>query len=174
MNTRFLLQALLVLAIGLHVPQGLAGGKKQVARAALNRMMGREAVKDAGRGAVRNQAIDRARDARTTIRATALEKPITVWRYTTSESAERALRAGTPPHTHFTPRVSPGRPPSSGTVMRRYGLPEPPDVRMTVRIPQGTVILRNKAIGGEPGRGELLAVDRVPPNAITRLIEIPR
>lgn len=136
----------------------VAGGKKELAKAAMARLLSRDA----------------ARDAATVARARAVPATTTVWRYTTADQARRELRGGILPGKHFTPGVTRGRPPSATTAQRQYGLPQPPQVRLTVRLDKGTTVLRNKALGGQPGRGELVTKDPLPPTAIRRAVNLQR
>ena len=157
MNPRAIICVVLVTVLAIAPAQPVvAGGKKELAKAAMARLLGRDA----------------ARDAATAANARAVSSTTTVWRYTTADQARREVRRGILPGKHFTPGVAPGRPPSPYTAQRRYGLPQPPQVRMTVRLAKGTTVLRNKALGGQPGRGELVIKDAVPPGAIHRIVNL--
>ena len=157
MNTRVLLCLVLIAAASLMpIQPASAGGKKALAQAAMARLLARDA----------------ARDAATAGNARAVSTSTRVWRYTTADQAKRELRDGIPTGRHFTPRVTPGRPPSPATAQRQYGLPQPPQVRMTVEMDKGTTVLRNKALGGQPGRGELVNHDPLPPSAVRRVIDL--
>jgi hypothetical protein len=103
-----------------------------------------------------------------------LKAPRTVHRYTTWERALRELQKGLPAGTHTTARARPGRPPSPETAQRRYGLPAKPEVRETIRLPEGALIRQGKALGGRPGVGEVLTARRVPPEAIRKITPLPR
>lgn len=101
-----------------------------------------------------------------------LEKPRTVFRYTTRQQARRELREGLRPRTHMTARGGPGRPPSPEAAQRRYGLPRKPEVRETIRLPEGTPVRSGKALGGRPGYGELTNARPLPPEAIRRVVPL--
>jgi hypothetical protein len=102
-----------------------------------------------------------------------LKEPRTVHRYTTWERVLRELQ-GLPAGTHTTARARPGRPLSPETAQRRYGLPAKPEVRETIRLPEGTLIRQGKALGGRPGVGEIVTARRVPPEAIVKIKPLPR
>ena len=140
----------------LTVAPSAAGGKKDLANAAIARLLRRDAARDAA-----------------TVAVPAAESRM-VWRYTGEAEAEREMSRGIAAGSHFTPKVTPGRPPSPLTVQRQYGLPQPPQVRMTVRIDEGRLILKNKALGGEPGRGELVNTEPLPPRAVQTVTRLPR
>lgn len=159
MNTRAIICLALVTVMSCaSVQPVLAGGKKEVAKAAMARLLARDAT----------------RDAATVANARALPAATTVWRYTTAAQARRELRGGIRPDKHFTPGVTRGRPPSPLTAQRRYGLPQPPQVRLTVRLDKGTTVLRNKALGGQPGRGELVNKVAVSSGGIRRVVNLTR
>jgi hypothetical protein len=104
-----------------------------------------------------------------------LKAPRTVHRYTTWERALRELQKGLPAGTHTTARARTGRPPSPETAQRRYGLPAKPEVRETIRLPEGALIRQGKALGGrQPGVGEIVTARPVPPEAIRKITSLPR
>jgi hypothetical protein len=103
-----------------------------------------------------------------------LKAPRTVHRYTTWERALRELQKGLPVGTHTTARARPGRPPSPEAAQRRYGLPRKPEVRETIRLPEGTPVRRGKVLGGRRGVGEINTARRVPPEAIRKITPLPR
>lgn len=130
--------------------------------------------KAAARGAAKHLAQllrrDGLRDRVTRVRS--LPKARTVFRYTTRERAQQELRQGIRAGRHLTARATPGRPPSGGQAQRRYGLPQPPAVRETLRLPKGQLVRPNKVLGGAPGVGELTSPRRMPPAAITRVVPL--
>ena len=150
MNTKILIQVMLALALATTTLAAAAGGKKELAKAAIGRLLARDA----------------ARDAATATEARALANSTRVWRYTTAAQARREVQAGIRPGSHFTPKVTRGRPPRPVTAQRQYGLPQSPEVRMTIQMDKGRTVLRNKALGGQPGRGEVVTMERLPPSAI--------
>ena len=140
----------------LTVAPSNAGGKKDLANAAIARLLRRDA----------------ARDAATVAVPTAESR--TVWRYTSEAEAKRETRRGIAADRHFTPNVTPGRPPRPSTAQGQYGLPQSPQVRMTVRIEKGSPVLRNRALGGGPGRGEIVNTELLPPGAVQKVTRLPR
>jgi len=158
MNTRLLVRFSLIMMLATVALPVDACCKKQVAKAVVVKLLARDA----------------ARDAASATKAKAVAHSTTVWRYTTVAQARRELQTGIRPGSHFTPGVTPGRLPRPATAQRQYGLPQTPQVRMTVRIDKGRLVLRNKALGGEPGRGELVSPGRIPPDAIQRVARLPR
>jgi len=101
-----------------------------------------------------------------------LKEPRTVHRYTTRDRALRETQKGLPAGTHATARARRGRPPSAKTAQRTYGLPKPPEVRETIRLPEGTPVRQGKALGGRPGVGEIVLAQPVPPEAIRKVTVI--
>ncbi len=145
-----------LLALGPCGAPAEAGGKSAVGKAAIARLLERDAARDAAKAA----------------EARALAKPTTVWRYTSAAQARQEARAGIEAGRHFAPKVTPGRPPSRLTAQRQYGLPTPPEVRARVQLDSGTRVLRNKAMGGEPGRGEVLTMEHIPASAIRGAVKL--
>jgi len=113
---------------------------------------------------------DLARDARTV--AKPLVKQRQVWRYTSHKQAAHEAAHGVAPGSHMTAGTTPGRPPSTATAQARYGLPKKPQVRTTWRLPSGTPVRSNKALGGAPGVGEMTSVKHVPPEHLVRTIPL--
>lgn len=150
------LLAVVASVVALASNPGNAGGKRELGNAAIARLLKRDAARDA-----------------TTAAVPAAESRM-VWRYTSNAKAEGEMSSGMAVGSHFTPKVTPGRPPRPSTVQRQYGLPEPPQVRMTVRIDEGRLVLKNKALGGEPSRGELVNAEPLPPGAVQKVTRLPR
>lgn len=110
---------------------------------------------------------DLLRDRATRVRP--LPKDRTVYRYTSRDRVREELRRGIPPGSHMTSRGGAGRPLTPEQAQRRYGLPQKPEVRETVRLPKGQPTRTNRAIGGAPGVGETTSSKRVPPEAIKKV-----
>lgn len=140
--------------------------------------LGRAAARGAARSAARAfrgspaQTLrrDLLRDRATRVRP--LPKDRTVFRYTSKEGAQQEIQRGIPPGSHMTGRGGSGRPLSSTEARRRYGLPQKPEVRETVRLPKGQPTRSNRAIGGAPGVGESTSSKRVPPEAIKNVVPL--
>lgn len=115
---------------------------------------------------------DRKRDAATLPKTNPQLR--TVQRYTQWEQAQREAKTGIAPGSHMTPGVHPGRPLSPFGAARRYGLPKTPTARETILIPAGTPLRTNKALGGQPGVGELTSPKTIPPAAIARVDRLPK
>ena len=110
---------------------------------------------------------DLLRDKVTKARPLAAERR--VFRYTTRDRARQELRRGIPGQSHLTSRAGRGRPLGPGNAQRKYGLPQRPQVRETVRLPKGQPVRTNKSLGGSPGVGEITSSKSIPPKAIERV-----
>jgi hypothetical protein len=110
---------------------------------------------------------DLIRDRATKARGLAAERR--VFRYTTKDRARQEIRRGIPSQSHLTSRAGRGRPLSSGKAQRKYGLPERPQVRETIRLPKGQPVRTNKSLGGAPGVGEITSSKPIPPKAIEKV-----
>lgn len=132
-----------------------AGGKKDVAKAAIARVLERDAARDAA------------------TKARPLGESRTIWRYTTEAQALQEARQGIEAGRHFTSNVTPGRPPRAATARQQYGLPRDPDVRMTVRIEEGAAVRQNKAMGGQRGRAEITNAELLPAQSIRSVSRLP-
>jgi len=95
-----------------------------------------------------------------------------VFRYTTKAQARQELQRGIQPGSHMTAHATGGRPLSPTQAQSRYGLPQKPEVRETVRLPKGQPIRPNKAVGGAAGVGEFTSSRRVPPEAIEKVVPL--
>lgn len=113
---------------------------------------------------------DLKRDSAT--KAKRLSRGVTTFRYTTKAEAKRELRSGITSGTHFTSKARPGRPLSPRAAQARYGLPRTPDVRMTVRLPEGSAVKRNRVIGGARGVGELTTANRADTKVIKKMVSL--
>jgi hypothetical protein len=118
----------------------------------------------------RSLAKDARRDAGTV--STRLRGERKVFRYVSKPTAAKELRFGISSGRHMTAHTGPGRPLKGLTAMRRYGLPERPEVRETVRLPKSFPARFNRALGGSPGVGEITSPARVPRKSITREIRL--
>ncbi len=117
-------------------------------------VLGRDLERDAASKAIRLRASQR------------------VFKYMTKEDSEKVLENGFRPRTHFTSHVSPGRPLSRTGAAARYGLRYEPDQRLTVTLPTGTIVKRNKVIGGAAGYGELRVEHSLPSDVVNRTTEL--
>ena len=115
---------------------------------------------------------DQSRDPRS--QAKPLQRDRTVYRYTTKKRAEQESSKGIPPGAHMTSRGGAGRPPSAGQAQRQYGLPRKPEVRETVRVPQGQPSRLNKVYGGKAGKGELTSTQRVPSKSVQKVVPLKK
>ncbi len=148
----------LLVACG-RVERGAARGVRRAATRAVNERMAALLRRDL------------ARDARVVPRA--LERPRTVFRYTTRAQSELDLRAGIRPGAHMTSTGGSGRPLGGAEAQRRYGLPKRPEVRETISLPKGLDVRKAKAIGGSPGAGELTSLTRIDARQIRGAIGTP-
>jgi Ni/Co efflux regulator RcnB len=115
---------------------------------------------------------DQSRDARS--HAKPLPKGRTVYRYTTKKRAGQESSKGIPAGAHMTSRGVAGRPASAGQAQREYGLPRKPEVRETVRLPQGQPSRLNKVYGGKVGEGELTSTRRVPSKSVQKVVPLKK
>ena len=147
--------SIVILAWSIFSPAAEAGGlAKAFARSAMSKVLKQ----------------DLARDAVTATKP--LVRSRQVWRYTTREQAARETRYGLASGSHMTTRTTRGRAPSAETAQVRYGLPNQPQVRTTWRLPPGTPVRSNKALGGAPGVGEMTSSKRVSHKNLVRTIPL--
>ncbi len=99
-------------------------------------------------------------------------RPRTVFRYTSRGVSKQEALNGVPPFRHMTSTARPGRPLSALNAQRRFGLPQRPTARETVRIPSGQPIVLNKAQGGRAGVGEIVSPAPVRNRAITKVVPL--
>jgi hypothetical protein len=152
------------------LPQAVGGGiGKALLGRALKGNAGNPAAKSAWSQIYKHDA---ARHAATPAKPSAA--PRTVHRYTTSKQGTRETKQGLKPDTHMTPAATPGRPLTAGHAQQRYGIETKPEVRMTIELPKGFPVRHNKALAGEPGRGELTSPQALPPDAIKRVVRLPQ
>jgi hypothetical protein len=152
MNRRRFIVLLAASALVLPSPEVEAGkASKALARKAWTRLFSRDAARDAA------------------TKARPLAKSKKVWRYTTKKNAREAAKKGLPANRHMTSGVTPGRPPKAGSAQTRYGLPNKPEVRMTIELPARQPVRRNKVLGGAAGFGEVTSPKAVQPSAIKRI-----
>jgi len=103
---------------------------------------------------------DLSRDRATAPRI--LSRDRIVNRFTTLPTAKVEARRGLTSGTHLTSRVGPGRPLSALSAQKRLGLPVRPEVRERILLKRGTSVRLNKALGGQPGVGEITIVKPAP------------
>ena len=136
--------------------------------------LGKAVVRGSARSAKRSFSTvlrrDVLRDRATRFRP--LARPRTVFRYTTRSQARRELRKGILPNRHTTSRALRGRPLSPLRAQQRYGLPRPPQVRETLRLPRNLPVRHNRALGGARGVGEITSVRRLPAQAIKKVVPL--
>lgn len=158
-----------LLAMVLVMPSAAEAGS--VAKAAARGAT--QSVAKAWRGAAaKTLRRDLLRDRATHVRL--LSKDRAVFRYTTKARARRELQRGIRPGSHMTARATAGRPLSLTQAQRRYGLPQKPEVRETIRLSQGQPIRSNRAIGGKAGVGEVTSTIRVPSTAVAKVVPLRR
>lgn len=162
---KYLLAGLLMMVMALP-PAAEAGG---LAKAAF-RGATRSSTRAFRRTAARTLRRDLLRDRATRVRL--LSKDRAVFRYTTKAQARQELWIGIRPGRHMTARATTGRPLSPVRAQRRYGLPQQPEVRETIRLPKGQPVRPNRAVGGAAGVGELVSSRRVPPEAIEKVVPL--
>lgn len=107
---------------------------------------------------------DAERDRASAIKV--LERDRLVSRYTTAARARTEMRAGLTAGTHVTSRLRTGRPLGAERAQARYGLPVRPQAREKLLLPKGTKVRMNKALGGEPGVGEITVAGRAPKSVV--------
>ena len=144
-----------------------AYGQGKAARAAV-----RGTAASARKSLAKVLRIDRIRDAHTPV--SRLARPRTTFRYATPQQARTEASRGIAAGSHFTSRALRGRPLSASAATARYGLPAGKTTRFTVTLPAGTGVRFNKALRGGRGVGEVTTTDRVAPDAIRRVIRLPR
>lgn len=118
------------------------------------------------------EARDIARDNKT--QAKPLEQNRTVYRYTSKENAKAAQKKGLHANSHMTSGVSKGRPLTSEKAQKRFGLENPPDTRLTIKIPKGHPVKKNKVIGGEAGWGEITSPKKIPAKQVIEVKPVNR
>jgi len=103
-----------------------------------------------------------------------LLRPRTVHRYTTMTRAQGELRHGIVPGSHMTALARRGRPMSAQQAKQYYGLLGKPSVRETIQLPKGFPVRHSHATNAARGVRELTSPKRVPPEAIKRVVPLPR
>jgi len=153
-----LLKTLLALSlvIGAGVSPVVEAGApgKALSRLAMKRLFRQEAARDAASV------------------AKPLMRPRTVYRYVSRERAAQEIRQGLAQGKHMTSVARPGQPLSPEAAQRRYGLVDKPEVRETIRLPQGFQARHNRVWAGEPGVGEITSPEKVPPGAIRNVVPL--
>jgi hypothetical protein len=113
---------------------------------------------------------EHARDNKTPTKP--LERDTRVYRYTTKEEVARLRRDGVPSRTHMTSHGGAGRPLSADKAQKREGLRKTPDTRVTIDVPGGTPVRKNRVMGGERGRGEMTTTKRLPPSSVEKSVPL--
>ena len=72
----------------------------------------------------------------------------------------------------MTSGVQKGRPLSAKTAKKRFGLAAHPEAKMTILLPKGLPVKKNKVIGGKPGFGEITSPAHLPRETILRIDKI--
>jgi hypothetical protein len=146
--------ALLVFINMLSSVPAVAGGKKEFAKAAIARLLERDAARDAV------AAFTRTGEERF------------VYRYATLGDARRAEAEGLRPGSHVTTGITLGRPLGAPGAQDRFGLPQVPEVRMKVRLPAGTLVKEGKVLGGQAGYGEIVVEEPLPADSIVEVVPL--
>ncbi len=143
-----------------------AGGLgKAVARGAT-----KSVSKSLNKGLAQTLRRDLLRDRKTPVRV--LRHDRHVFRYTTKAQARREIRSGLRPGTHMTSRATAGRPLSSSSAQRRYGIPKRPQVRETIHLQKGVPVRSNRVVAGKPGIGETTSPKRIPAKSIEKVVSL--
>ncbi|MGC8794145.1 MAG: hypothetical protein ACP5U2_12220 [Bryobacteraceae bacterium] len=135
--------------------------------------VGRAVARAASRRAVRARIL-RLDALRHRVPVRPLAQPRTVQRYTTKRLAEQELRRGIAPGRHMTAVARPGRPMSGEKAKEYYGLLRKPTVRETIQLPKGTPVRHSHATNAARGVRELTSPKPVPPEAIKKVVPLPR
>jgi uncharacterized protein YceK len=135
------------------------------------------AIGSVGRVAEQRSAVILARDfdRDAASKLTRLPQSRRVFKYTTNADARRMMAKGIPTGSHFTTGVKPGRPLSSSSAAKRFGLGYKPGKRLSVTLPGGTGVKVNKVVGGSPGGfGEIAVEQPLRPSSVTKSIALSR
>ena len=162
---KYLLAGLLMMTMALPSAAEAGGLAKAAFRGAA-----RSSTRVFRRTAAKTLRRDLLRDRATHVRL--LSKDRAVFRYTTRAQARQELQRGIRPGSHMTAHATAGRPLSPVQAQRRYGLLRQPEVRETIRLPQGQLVRPNRVIGGAAGVGEVTATIRVPSVAIVKVVPL--
>ena len=135
--------------------------------------LGRAVARAASRRAMRPQIL-KLDAARHRVPVRPLAQPRTVHRYTTMTRAQRELRHGIAPGSHMTAVARRGRPMSAQQAKQHYGLFRKPSVRETIQLPKGLPVRHSHATNAARGVRELTSPKRVPPEAIKRVVPLPK
>jgi len=98
----------------------------------------------------------------------------TVHRYTTRTLAQQEMRRGIPPGRHMTAMARRGRPMSGQYAKKYYGLLRKPSARETIQLPKGYPVRHSHATNAARGVRELTSPQRVPSQAIKKVVPLPR
>ena len=127
-------------------------------------------LKTANKGLAQKLRRDLLRDRKTPVRV--LRHDRHVFRYATKAQARREIRSGLWPGTHMTSRATAGRPLSSSTAQRRFGIPKRPQVRETIHLQKGVPVRSNRVVAGKPGIGETTSPKRIPGQSIEKVVSL--
>lgn len=152
----------LLLAMPLTIAEASALGKAAARGAA------KSVSSSANKKLAQKLSQDMVRDRKTPVRV--LNRDTRVFRYT--HNSVRELKAGLRPGAHTTTKATPGRPMKAVDAQRKYGLPAKPTDRLTVSLPKGTPVKRNKALGGKPGVPEFNLPKGAPARTIQRDVRL--
>jgi hypothetical protein len=97
-----------------------------------------------------------------------------VHRYTTMSRAKQEMKQGLAPDSHMTAVAPPGRPLSPEAAKERYGLLRKPTARETIELPEGFPVRHSHATNAAPGVRELTSPQRVPPEAIKKVVPLKK
>jgi len=103
-----------------------------------------------------------------------LARPRVVHRYTTLTRARQEMRRGIEPGRHMTATARRGRPMSAERAKTYYGLLRKPTVRETIQLPKGFPVRHSHATNAARGVRELTSPQRVPPEAIKKVVPLSR
>jgi hypothetical protein len=103
-----------------------------------------------------------------------LAQPRVVHRYTTLTRAQQEVRQGIAPGRHMTATARPGRPLSAQAAKEYYGLLRKPSARETIQLPKGFPVRHSHATNAARGVRELTSPQRVPPEAIKKVVPLAR
>lgn len=163
-RTRVIFVAAVVGLLALPAPRAEAAGPGRAAA----RSVARSAQRAVARYWQRIAALDRRAHRQAAVRT--LTRPRTVFRYAPLNRAVTEVRQGFGRTTHFTSAAGTGRPLSSASARRRFGLSFAPLRRLTVLLPKGLRVRFAKVHGGARGVGEITTADRLGAGAVRRVV----
>lgn len=135
--------------------------------------LGRAVARAASRRAVRARIL-RLDALRHRVPVRPLPQSRTVQRYTTKTLAQQELRRGISPGSHMTAVARRGRPMSAQQAKQYYGLLRKPSARETIQLPKGFPVRHSHATNAARGVRELTSPQPVPPQAIKKVVPLPK